>query len=126
MEGRADVVAFVQRCRRITARETELLAGAWAVVEDDPSTLDVVVQGRRLALGARPDVGEAADAADWAFRETLPLPGDGVLYAPNDPIYGRAIESIRSHALALAAGDAIPPASAEAMSAPWFAAIGQD
>ncbi len=125
MSSDADVALFVERCGRITTDETNMLAGAWAAVEADPEAFDEIVAGQRLAL-TLPGVREAADKADWAFRGTLRIPGDGALYAPNDPIHGRAINTIQSRAMAIAAGDAIEPERAAAMSAPWIAAMGPD
>jgi hypothetical protein len=114
------VASLVERCGRITPEETRRLAGAWAAVEADPEVRSSILEGERRC-GA--DADEAADAADWAFRKTLRIPGDGALYAPHDPVYGRAIRTIHSHAMAVAAGALLPAALAEAMSGPWREAI---
>jgi hypothetical protein len=117
------VAALVERCARITRDETSHLAGAWATIEGDADAHAALAEGARLAGLAAPHAEEAAANADWAFRVTLSIPGDGSLYAAHDPIHGRAIEAIRMRALAVAARDALPPDVAEAMSDPWRQAM---
>jgi hypothetical protein len=118
------VAALVDRCGRLTAEETDRLAGAWATVEGDPRTSALIAEGHQAAraLGSRAD--QAADDADWAFRWTLGIPSDGALYADNDPIAGRAIRAIRARAAAIATRNALASDLTAAMSAPWHEVIG--
>ena len=114
---------FVERCGRITQGEINRLAGAWGSLERDIERHRDLAEGARLAITV-PGAAEAADEADWAFRWTLGIPGDGALYAAGDPIYGRAIQAIRMRALAVAGIDTLPGRVVEAMSGPWVEAVG--
>jgi hypothetical protein len=120
------VAALVKRCGRITQDEASVLAAAWRGIEDDLRAGATIAEGRRLARQAGPDADEAAEAADWAFRWTLGIPCDGAIYADTLPFEGRAIAAIRSRAMVVALGDAIPADVAEAMSGPWLEAIDPD
>jgi hypothetical protein len=122
-ERSSALAAFVQRCGRLTSEEAHRLAGAQAMVEDDPAAMAAIKEGVARVTAASPDAMAAADAADWAFRCTLPIPGDGILYAAHDPIWGRAISAISAHAMAVVAQEQIPADVAGAMSRAWNQAV---